>query len=175
MPGASTKISLAWVGTLALLAGACVSKQSHELINAFDDKGSKQYQAAWIEYIGPDQKWAGGSLLKIEIDLKKSGKDGESPLSVQYGNDPVQFKLQNRGANRKVAAIHMASHDALQELALVLQDSKKENRNSCIHPVRVQLKRIDGAIEDHFGCRGVDSWVFDVSRLTDQLIRQSVE
>ena len=122
---------------------------------------------AFIEYRGPNSKWAGPATLTMHINARE-----------QFAVIAVSPELtKNEGgpetAQRNLAhAAQLPAEEARKELdqlgaALHLPDQPFQG---CMYPVRARMIRSDGSLVDKVGCRNEKSWTKTASQLVAKMM-----
>ena len=185
--------SLVAVSAALWLSGTgCLSMQSQtSLDTANAAKGGNQpYVEAYIEYPGPQAKWAGPASYILHVNAKDTGPAQITATPALLSNVPgaagprhpngatagernpaassASLVLSGpfAGAHGAPPVAHpMSSEEArsqLSHLATALQGAQAPFRG-CLSPVRVRLVRTDGGLLERQGCRSELGWSRTVS------------
>lgn len=183
-------------GMACIAAGGwgCLSMQSQSTLDGAsatnNTQSSQPYVEAYVEYPGPQQKWAGPSSFTLHVAAKDDGAaiitmtpemlTGDAP--EQTGPSvtqrvPAASGLSNTiAAHPQIRAANMTGIQAREHLAhlvVALQGTQAPFRG-CMSPVRVRMVRADGAILERQGCRSELGWSRAVSEMVSTFIEASV-
>ncbi len=138
-------------------AAGCLSMQSQTTLDAIEGAMSNQpFVEAYVEYAGPQARWAGPTSFILHVMAKDAG-------AAQISVTPALFDEINKDptmSGRAPASQGYAGDQAreqLAHLATALQGAEQTFRG-CLSPVRVRLIRADGSILEKHGCRGQNGW-----------------
>jgi hypothetical protein len=157
----------------------CLSMQSQSTLDGAGNNvnnSNSPFVEAYVEYPGPQAKWAGPASFILHVSAKDAGlaaitttpellvaKPGSEP-----GAEPVEV-LHRAPASQPGSASQpnkkMTSEEArsqLAHLANALQGAQAPFRG-CMSPLRVRLVRADGGIFERQGCRSELGWSRAVS------------
>lgn len=162
---------------LAAASQGCLSMQNS--VDAITESMSTQpYVEAYIEYAGPQARWAGPSSFVLHVNAKQD--TGPAELSVT----PALFKKATPApttANSRAPAsapgpalTGEAAREQLAHLATALQGASEAFRG-CLSPVRVRLIRADGGLVEKQGCRGQNGWSRVASEAVDHFIAAATQ
>jgi hypothetical protein len=185
-------------GLVALLSLAsavgCVSGGGSSLSNVVDAiegmKGSNSPVVdAYIQYLGPDARWAGPVLWTIHV----SARDSQTPV---FEVTPALPKLKGTGAPELSGRVPASAlgltqgksspvgskqspilsqeevRDRLQHLGAAMASSDDEI-SACVSAVKVRLTRADGTVQEKQACRGSAVWTQVASELASEFMTQS--
>ncbi|MEK6580270.1 MAG: hypothetical protein AABZ55_13680 [Bdellovibrionota bacterium] len=156
---------------LSVVLSGCMSMQSQTTLEAIQVAGGNQpYVEAYIEYPGPNAKWAGPASFILHITAKDTAaaQVAMTPNWLFPMSNPKDRALASeRTISGEVAREHMA------RLVTAIQAGDTEF-SGCLYPIRVRLIRADGAIVEKHGCRGPVGWAKASSEVVDQFITASV-
>lgn len=188
-----------FVFVLALLGAlGCVTaekKTESKKIEKLEAGEKMPFIEAYIEYLGPNEKWAGPSTFllhvsapvdlpgneeaEVQIEVIPELLEAESPPVLeptQKKKKDKEVQIQNRvlasknteKMSKKIAQAH------LNELALAIQ---KEDVpfEACLSPLKVRITRMDGKVLEKEGCRGVEGWPKKVSEVVSQFLEEKLK
>jgi hypothetical protein len=145
---------------MSVIAGVmgCMSVREHPILDAIREANQppKFYSEAFIEYPGPQERWAGPASWTLHV---KASEPPEITLS------PARQK--NPGVNASFSTEQIK--EKLAKLASLLE-ADAPAFSSCLSPIRVRLIRADSTVTERRGCRQQSTWSSEVSRITDELI-----
>ncbi|OFZ22112.1 MAG: hypothetical protein A2X94_08785 [Bdellovibrionales bacterium GWB1_55_8] len=180
-------ISLVAAGVLVILSGTggfgCGGIQNHPALEALQGNAKVDSQAfveIYIEYPGPQEKWAGPTSFILHV---LANAPGNAHISVTPGwfEGPAVKKTQPELAIRKPASLlsEMApaavlaptaeqakpqglpsdiARDRMRYLANAIESGLEEPFRGCRSPVRIRIVRADGDIVERTGCRSEKGW-----------------
>jgi hypothetical protein len=134
---------------------------------ASGDAASKPVVEAFLEYVGPPQKWAGPSSFVVHVTARDLKKTEVAIFPAQFAQ-PLNRAVASTASTGQAAVEPEGIRDQLAELAGSL--SKDSSWYGCLYPVRVRLIREDGSLLDKYGCRGQDGWPAAMGRTMGKLI-----
>lgn len=182
-------LTAAILGTLVLNGGGsgCGGIQNHPAIEALQGNAKVDSQAfveAYIEYPGPQEKWAGPTSFIMHIH---AGGPGSAQISVT----PSWFAGKAKNIQPSLAPAHVRkpaslmaeltqirpepsaspavvgssmelpadiARDRLRYLANAIESGVEEPFRGCLSPVRMRIIRADGNIIEKTGCRSEKGW-----------------
>lgn len=127
---------------------------------------------AYIEYSGPQARWAGPASFILHVDAK----DGQYPKIQVNPNLFLPETGDPEITGRVPAAERLTTEqarDRLNILAVLMQEQEQVFRG-CLSPVRVRLIRQDGSIIERQGCRGQVGWSKEASEVVNYFISGGV-
>lgn len=126
---------------------------------------------AYLEYVGPPEKWAGPKPFSIHVDASREG-----PIQIKLTSAFEAPELRS-WSSRTGGEFHVPgvteTRALLAELAR-LSAQKGETFQACVNPVRVRLIRADQSVVERLGCRGQGDWAAQVSQLTSLFMEASL-
>ncbi len=126
---------------------------------------------AYLEYVGPPEKWAGPKPFTIHVDASREG-----PIQIKLTSAFEAPELRS-WSSRTGGEFHVLgvteTRAQLTELAR-LSAEKGESFQACVNPVRVRLIRADQSVVERLGCRGQGDWAAHVSQLTSLFMEASI-
>jgi hypothetical protein len=165
------------LGVAAIFTGglsSCLSMQNQTTLDQIQGEAGKQpFVEAYVEFIGPQAKWAGPATLTVHVNARGDGK-----TLAKIDVNPMLFKKRQHSGppevrNRVLASSHAISaesaRDSLGVLASVIQSSDPEFQG-CLYPLRVRMIRADGSLLEKQGCRATVGWPRLVSKKVDEWI-----
>jgi hypothetical protein len=163
------KVSVLFLAIVSLSLFGCVGGQK----SPFDGIADGVFTEAYIEFSGPNEKWAGPTSFLLYVNAKDQ-KDLEvkiTPGALFRGAKDADLEVKNRVPASKAKGGISAQNvrERLTALADAI-DSSEESFSGCLHPLRVRLVKIDGAVREWQGCRGSEGWSKDASQLTSELV-----
>lgn len=178
---------------IAFLSG-CLGMQGQSTIDLiYEQTQSNPFVEAYIEYSGPNARWAGPTTFSVRVLAKEAGAaevsvspslfkskavvtsaSATSLPSMAPSNGPSNAPSTRilSSMDNKVFTSEMA-REQLAFLAISMQDNDKPFKG-CVSPVRARLIKSDGSILEKNGCRGQQGWVMLASALVDRLINAVV-
>lgn len=179
---------------LTLTGWGCLSMQSQTSLdgggNTTTNTSTQPYVEAYIEYPGPQAKWAGPMSYILHVSAKDSGAAQitttpqlltDEPKAEHESHEAPSVSQRAPAASAVSQAIapaihHMSSEDARAQLAHLvsaLQGVQAPFRG-CMTPVRVRLVRADGGIFERQGCRSELGWSRTVSETVSAFVEASL-
>jgi hypothetical protein len=176
---------------LSVTAG-CVSGGGSSLSTVVDAiegiKGSNSPVVdAYIQYLGPDARWAGPVLWTVHVSardsqapvfevipaLPKSRSGGAPELSARV---PASALGLTQGKSAPAAPAGLLTQeqvrDRLLHLGSAMASSEAESA-ACMMAVKVRLTRADGTVQEKQACRGSAVWTQVASELAAEFMTQS--
>ena len=161
-----TLTALSIAGSMAGLGG-CLGQYNP---TAYDDVskqvGGAPVVEAFIEYGGPQEKWAGPAPFILHIDAREA-----APAQVAMTPNvfqEVDFAPVIRGGGRMPASTADLSAEGVRERLGAFRETLNEDPGpfqGCMSPLRVRLVSSSGAIVERQGCRGTQGWAKSASQL----------
>jgi hypothetical protein len=182
-----------WISILLVLGSTgCISSMNNApQLDALQSLvgGGKSYVEAYVEYRGPQERWAGPSTFLIHVNAREGTAAKISVSPNVFGNrkvDPANFqptmdtsrrpasKTQEHGPGSEAAPgiTAEAARNHLNQLAGAMQNGDVAFEG-CLSPVRVRLIRTDGAVIEKQGCRSGEGWSRAASEMVHQFILAS--
>jgi hypothetical protein len=187
------KTTLRLILTSSLIVAAsgwgCLSMQSQTSIDnvaATTAASNQPYVEGYVEYAGPQSKWAGPASFILHVSAKEAG-DAQittTPALLTSGSNsnpgaeptltqrvPAASSLSQAGGVpvfKKLTSTE--AREQLARLATALQGGTQAPFRGCMSPVRVRLVRADGGIFERQGCRSELGWSRAVSESVSQFI-----
>lgn len=158
----------------AVILSGCVSAHNDSLTEALNsDHSGSAYVEGYVEYSGPNSRWAGPVTFGIHIDAREPGNAiiHYTPESYNPQDDRPQIKartLASASMPQKGVAMDLARQN-LAYLA-VSMDQTSSSFAGCMYPVRARLVRADGAVKEKQGCRGTSGWPVFASEMVSNFI-----
>lgn len=165
---------------LGLMISGCLSMQNQPSLEAIQKFGARQeahpFVEAYIEFRGPQEKWAGPANFLLHVVAKEAGAAritvtppvfGASRLSVVQKGAVVVQPSVSPGMSGEVA------RNQLNALALAAQGGD-DPFQGCLSPVRLRLIRADGAVVEKQGCRGQKGWPKTASEGVSRFIAAAI-
>lgn len=155
-----------WFSLLGGALGACTSLSNQPALEALQSGSSPavnaQYVEAFIEYRGPDSRWAGPTPFVFHIEAKSDREPEISVLPENFGKPEILSKARklasDSGAGAGATALTQATvREKLGQLAQALQ-TEQPSFVGCLSPIRVRLTRLDGGVLEKQGCRSDEGW-----------------
>jgi hypothetical protein len=142
---------------------ACMSGQNQATLDAINGStGDGSIVETFIEYRGPQERWAAQSSFTMHVVAKSS----ERPIVVvppAWANE-----LGTTSETRRPAQV-LTGEEArakMGQLAAAIQE-KDTDFSGCLYPIHVRMVRVDGVVTDQQGCRGQSSWAKAASETVD--------
>lgn len=157
-----SKLLLTGAGIIAA-AGvtACMTGQNQTTLDAITGNSTQPYVEAFLEFRGPQERWAGPANWVMHV----VAKDGEKPQIVA----PPAWMTETTSQARKPASQLLTGEEArakLTGLASVASDGGS-SFHGCMYPIHVRLIRADGNVLDKQGCRDQSHWAKAASEAVD--------
>jgi hypothetical protein len=120
---------------------------------------NKAYVEAFIEYRGPQQKWAGPTNFLLHVVAKDAGV-AKITVTPSLFATPRSRDQDGTTAGRTLASLGMAGENARKQMLQLATAMQGEDApfSGCLSPVKVRLISADGAIFEKEGCRGSTGW-----------------
>lgn len=166
-------------GTLGLgllVFSSCVGQQSRTALDEMAYQMMLPIVEAYIEYGGPQEKWAGPETFLLHIDARES-------TPAQLSMTPLAFQEADyapviRGGGRMPASMPVLSAENVRErLASFLKDFDHEPEpfHGCLTPLRVRLVSASGSVFERQGCRGTKGWAKSASKLVADFMASAAQ
>jgi hypothetical protein len=160
-------------GLLLTFAASCVGMHGQSTLDAIQGSiaENKPIVEAFVEYPGPQERWAGPSSLVVHI----TARDGVEPtvtltpgvFQAESGVSDFSTPVRKSGLTTQVVRERLALvATALTQAGL----STDEKQGGCLSPVRARLIKSDGSIIEKRGCRSQTGWAFQASDAATDLI-----
>jgi hypothetical protein len=127
---------------------------------------SVPFTDAYIEYLGPHEKWAGPQNFSVHVNTK-------GPEKAKVYISTSIFKGESSSERSLQSVSHGVTIDAAREQIARLSSAMQEKDptiRGCLLPVRVKLIREDGVLMTRQGCRGQAGWPKVASEIVNQLV-----
>ena len=175
------------VGVFAMGLSGCLSMQNQPSLDALQQSGGNSqsahpYVEAFVEYRGPQEKWAGPTTFMLHVIAKDAGIAKISVMPALFGTAPKLVPGEDGATHARTPASvdvksgGMAGETArthMNMMAAALQGGEETYRG-CLSPVKVRLIRTDGAVLEKQGCRGQMGWPKAASEAVNQFILHSL-
>jgi hypothetical protein len=190
---------------LAATGGGCHSIQTLTTLEGpkGPNNSSQPYVEAYVEYPGPQSKWAGPASYILHVTAKDAGlaqitmtpelMEVERPKADRHDDEvtsttraPAASAAMDPAASASVAPPasvtpgpafrNMTSDEARAQLAYManaLQGAQAPFRG-CMSPVRVRMVRSNGGILEKQGCRSELGWSRAVSETVSTFVDASI-
>lgn len=143
-----------------------IEKKSDEV------KPTAPFVEAYLEYLGPSEKWAGPASFVIHLDAR-----GNEGAKISLVNS--KFAEEGLSAGRAPAGVeakkNLSAEAFREELKNFSQELDKNPNNemglSCLYPIVARLIRSDGAVTLHQGCRGQMGFSSLTSQFANRLLQ----
>jgi hypothetical protein len=151
-----------WIGSACALVAyvvmgyavtGCMTGEDKATLDAIAGNSSQPYVEAFVEYRGPQARWAAPATWTVHV----VAKEGEKP---QVTVPPAWRNEEATTTARRPASQLITGEEArvkIGELASAIGDSKS-GFTGCLYPIHARLIRGDGNVLDKEGCRGQSSW-----------------
>lgn len=193
---------IAGTGVVLLATGwGCLSMQSQSTLDgpSSTSSSSQSYVEAYVEYPGPQFKWAGPASYILHVTAKDAGlaqitmtpelKQAEKSRVESHDEEvtsstraPAAAAPMDTSAPASVppptsvpSFRNMTSDEARAQLAYManaLQGAQAPFRG-CMSPVRVRMVRANGSILEKQGCRSEQGWSRAVSETVSAFVDAS--
>jgi hypothetical protein len=176
-------------GVVAAALGSCVGMHGQSTLDAIQGsiEEKKPFVEAWIEYSGPQERWAGPSSLIVHVTAKDGGapmvalvpdrftpEAGVADFSSQAASLPAG-PGRAPGSESQAILSTTAIRDRLAVLGTALSQptsagAADEGASGCLSPIHARLVRSDGSIVEKRGCRSGAGWAFQASAAAADLV-----
>lgn len=149
----------------ALAAGSygCFSMQSQSTLDAITGNASSlPIVEAFIDFPGPNSRWAGPPSFSLHVVAKDAGMAKIMVVPPLFGST-VAVAKEGAGVSGEDARARLSG------LLIALQGGEDSMRG-CLSPIRVRLIRADGALIEKRGCRYQSTWARDASETVNSFI-----
>jgi hypothetical protein len=149
------------VGFGALIT-SCMTGQNATL-DGISGSVQQPYVEAFIDYRGPEGRWAGPAHFVVHV----VAKDAQKPEIVVPGAWTEDWTSMANG--RKPAAQSPSSEEIRARMSLLASVVSEDDPGyrGCLYPLHVRLVRADGNVLDKQGCRGESPWAKAASDAVD--------
>lgn len=153
-------VVLTLIGMGAMGAGCFSTLTNNPALDVMESMANprKTYVEAYIEYQGPDEKWAGPATFLIHINAKEEKAVIKVVQSSRSGSQGMASEV---------------AREYLDRIASAIYDGDLSFRG-CLTPLRVRMIRSDGAVLDKSGCRSSTGWPKVVSEVVDLFMEASL-
>jgi hypothetical protein len=158
--------------------GACTSLQNGSMDSIQDaaKAATQPFVEGYLEYAGPQEKWAGPAAFIVHVVARDPGK---AEVLVSPGEMAKPGPVVHEVAGRAPASAPglskpgLSTEDAREQLSALGSALLKDDAGAggCLYPVRVRLIRQDGSILEKQGCRSEKGWPGTVSKMASNLIQ----
>ncbi len=163
---------------LAVTASSCMSMQGGGTFDQIAGALSSPIVEGYIEFPGPQAKWAGPQGFVMHVDAKGTGLARLSVVPAILGVQSAPAPGPDSGPNRVLASAGngVTSESARQYLANLASSLSQPEQSfrGCLSPVRVRLIRANGALIERQGCRGQGGWAKVASETANRFITAHV-
>lgn len=180
------------VGTgvaLAAIGGGCLSMQSQSTLDGASSNSATSNQPfveAYVEYPGPQAKWAGPASFILHVTAKDAGLAQITMTPELRVVESREDSIQDGTTSQRAPAAspsepgtsvfrNMTSDEARAQLAYManaLQGAQAPFKG-CMSPVRIRMIRTNGAIFEKQGCRSELGWSRAVSESVSAFVEAS--
>lgn len=166
--------SFAALSVLALsaLAGCLSAQNQANLGDGTPTDATGPFVEVFIEYPGPQEKWAGPSSFLLHVSAKEPGEARIAVTPDLRTDDEPTLKTREPAASKKPMPAEVA-REQIAQLANVLQSAGAPFRG-CLYPVRARFVRTDGSLIEKQGCRSEIGWSRSVSDATNFFLTSAV-
>jgi hypothetical protein len=174
------------LGLGALALPGCMSMQSPSVQDTIQ-KGQQPYVEAFIEYSGPQSKWAGSATWVLHVNARDAANPQVS-FTPRFVDEPQVGSPRGLASEKNASRAAAFLRTELAELASTVQNAGEPIFRGCLYPVRIRMVREDGALLERQGCRSSSGWARNVSEsvsrflasndpatLTDAAVTQATE
>ena len=130
-------------------------------LDAIAGAASQPYVEAFVEYRGPQERWAGPANWTLHV----VAKDNERPeITV-----PSAWRTDQTTTARKPASQIVTGEEARTKIGALAAAVGESDAgfSGCLYPIHVRLIRADGNVLDKEGCRGQSHWDKAASGMVD--------
>ena len=170
------KYKIAAVGLTFLGIWGCVNMQNQPALEALQGSLGQAYVESFIQYAGPQERWAGPSQLIVHVLAKEAGNAQISvtPSTFEQAIEPDKPETPGPTVQKRsiASANGITSEQAREQLAHLATEMQgaDEKFSGCLYPVRVRLIRADGGLLEKQGCRGQQGWAKAASETTSYFL-----
>jgi hypothetical protein len=166
------------IGILAALltmTAACVGMHGQSTLDAIQGsiQEAKPIIEAYIEYPGPQDRWAGPGNLIVHVTARGEGKDPEISFSPHVFQAEAGVQDFTTPVAKKSALTTQVVRERLGLVAAAMTTASQagdDRAPGCLSPVRVRLIKNDGGILEKHGCRSLTGWTFQAADAAADLI-----
>ncbi len=159
---------------LVILVPGCLSMQSQSTLDEM--QGSTPFVEAFVEYPGPQAKWAGPVIFILHVVAKDAGTAQVAIAPALFGRVTPPLVARRKLASTQPAPKGLSGNYAreqIAQLATALQGAD-QSFAGCLYPIRVRLVRADGALLEKQGCRSQSGWSTTASEFVNRFILASL-
>jgi hypothetical protein len=128
---------------------------------------------AYLEYVGPPEKWAGPGTLMVHL----TAKDLNS-AEVALSPDLIEQIIKRHQTSKvppltPVTATTRPTGELAREKFAYLAEAISTDKSKffgCLYPLRARLIRSNGAVVEKQGCRSFQGWPSIASRTVSQML-----
>jgi hypothetical protein len=138
-----------------------------------DQSRNSPFIEAYLEYVGPPERWAGPSNLLVHLvakDLTNTEFSVRPDLITQLG-EKAEIKEGSRLPSSTSTTDRPKGQVAREKLAFLAESINTDRTPffGCLYPVRARLIRADGSLVEKFGCRSFQGWASVASHTVSQM------
>jgi hypothetical protein len=130
------------------------------------DSPSSPFVEAFIEYVGPPDRWAGPRTATLRLLAR------EENASVLLALLPGRSPAPGSGGALSTAAGQIAQgllRAELQQLGSTMLETPVDF-SGCMYPIRARLVRADGSVFERQGCRTNSGWPIAAGRTVSKVL-----
>lgn len=166
---------------LLLLIFSCTSSKDHPMEELLSEaalsgaEGPLSWVEAFIEFSGPEDRWAGPPSLVFRIEAPKGGELALVQTNFDIPLAPKLVPADGRALAKADEPKLMANQVRIDLAAfarMIEQAPLDEKAGACLYPLRARVMRADGAILEKTGCRGNGGWTRTAGFLVDHYLAQ---
>ena len=142
----------------------CMTGQDKSTLDLIAGSLQQPYVEAYIEYQGPQQRWAGPANWVMHVTAKDSGEP-EIILPDAWRQDATSLA-------RKPASHGTTAEESRAKIGALAASMEEDDAgfHGCLAPVHVRLVRQDGYVVDKQGCRDQSHWAKAASEAVDYFL-----
>lgn len=153
----------------ALVFSSCVGGVQ----STVDGLTKTAFVEGFIEYPGPDKRWAGPKSLMVHVSAKENWAQIEVVPPPKVFPDALTVNGRTLASAPTTGMSGEAAREQLAHLASVLQENEGSFAG-CLLAVRVRLVRNDGSVVEKSGCRVQSAWSRTISEAASQFVTASL-
>lgn len=150
-----------------LVLSACLGQHSRTALDEIEAEVSDiPVVEAFVEYGGPQEKWAGPAPFILHIDARE-GAPAQVAMTPNVFQE-VDFAPVIRGGGRMPASTADLTAERVRERLGAFRDELANEAtpfSGCMSPLRIRLVAGNGALVERQGCRDTHGWAKSASQL----------
>ncbi len=159
--------------TAAALSGCAGSQSTLDAITgALEGQQALQpsYVEAYIEFAGPDEKWAGPSAMLVHVVARdEQAEISVTPAIGEFEKTPGPVVVQRSLASKQSRTLSSEKVRMQLDYLAAAAEAPQQAVPGCLSPVKVRLVRADGTVFERRGCRQ-NVWSHVASRIVSEYL-----